>query len=147
MRMCLLALCALAFAVSACGDSGDSGGSAGSDGSSGDTAKPTTAEDEAAVREIVAGNVDAIYGDDPASACDDYTENYQQEVVDEPKSGGLEIAGDSCEEVIVAAAGLAKAFAPEKPDVGEITVTGDRASVSVESSELEPTRVNPCARR
>ena len=134
-----LVLLALVLATSACGDSDDSQEPDGSNRSSEQAnGGSTSAEDEAAVREVAEGNIDAIYGDDPASACEDYTERYQQMVVDDAKSEGLEIDGDSCEAVMVGTAALVKAFAPEPPKVGKVSVDGDRAKVSITTGDGDP---------
>ena len=138
-RVVALLVVVLAVVVIGCGgDDSDSGTAGSGDNDAAEQDESTPAEDEAAVREVAERNLDAIFGDDPATACDDYTEKYQQQVIDDAKSGDLGLEGDSCEAVMVASAALVKEFAPDKPEISEITVDGDRARVLFESSDAEP---------
>ena len=49
-------------------------------------------------------------------------------------SQGFNIQGDTCEEVMVGAAALAKGFGATKPEIGRITVNGDEARVVYENN-------------
>ena len=67
-------LAASAFAISGLGCGGDSSDDA--TGNGGDGAF-SAADDRAAVKEAAQKSVDALWGEDPGSACDTFTDSYK----------------------------------------------------------------------
>ena len=137
----LLAVLSMVVALG-CGGDDDNGGSPNRENQSGvSEAEGDIRDDEADVRETAERMVDALWGDDPGSSCDYFTDAYAEQVVKDAQSGDLDIEADSCEAVMVAGAALAKGFGAEKPEVGRITINGDEARVVLDEGEEAATNV------